>query len=106
MLGIWGSAFCATLAHYYKEVRPIIKGLAGFGGVDDLVEERNEDLIKLHPIHPGAIPNYALGLEGQLPSTCPISIHKDKYLELMDAVSLGSLLRTGRPYALPMKKPE
>lgn len=106
MLGIWGSAFCATLAHYYKEVRPIIKGLAGFGGVDDLVEERNEDLIKLHPIHPGAVPNYVLGLEGQLPSTCPISIHKDEYLELMDAVSFGSPTHRGHHYSLPMEKPK
>ena len=88
MMGIWGSAFCATLAHYYKEVRPIIKGLAGFGGIDGLIEERNEDLGKLHPIQPGAIPNYALGLENVLPPTCPESIFKDKYLELMDAVRL------------------
>ena len=86
MMGIWGSAFCATLAHYYKEVRPVIKGLEGFGGIDDLIEEKNDDLIKLHPINPGAIPNYALGLEGLLPSTCPKSIFKEKYLELMDAV--------------------
>lgn len=85
MLGIWGSAFCATLAHYYKEVRPIVKGLAGFAGINDLVEERNEDLIKLHPIQPGTMPNYALGLEGHLPSTCPKSVFNDKYLELMDA---------------------
>ena len=52
-MGIWGSAFCATLAHYYKEIRPIIKGLTGFGGIDDLIEERNNDLIKLHPVAPG-----------------------------------------------------
>ncbi len=87
MMGIWGSAFCATLAHYYKEVRPIIKGLAGFGGIDGLIEERNDDLIKMHPIDPGVIPNYALGLQGLLPATCPESMFKDDYLELMDAVS-------------------
>ena len=87
MLGIWGSAFCATLAHYYKEVRPLVKGLAGFGGIDDLIEEKNDELIKLHPIDPGAIPNYALGLEGQLSPTCPESIFKNSHLELMDAVS-------------------
>ncbi len=88
MMGIWGSAFCATLAHYYKEVRPVIKGLAGFGGIDGIIEEKNEDLSKLHPIQPGAIPNYALGLANLLPPTCPESIFKDKYLELMDAVRL------------------
>lgn len=101
MLGIWGSAFCATLAHYYKEVRPVIKGLAGFGGVDGLIEERNDDLVKLHPLQPGAIPNYALGLKDQLPPTCPDSIFNDNYLELMDAgmsnnLPLYPLLRKGR----------
>ena len=88
MMGIWGSAFCATLAHYYKEVRPVIKGLAGFGGIDGIIEEKNEDLSKLHPIQPGAIPNYALGLQNLLPPTCPESAFKDEYLELMDAVRL------------------
>ena len=87
MMGVWGSAFCATLAHYYKEVRPIVKGLIGFAGIDDLIEGRNDDLIKVHPIDPGSIPNYALGLEGLLPATCPKSIFQDRYLELMDAVS-------------------
>ena len=87
MMGVWGSAFCATLAHYYKEVRPVVKGLIGFAGIDDLIEGRNDDLIKVHPIDPGSIPNYALGLEGLLPATCPKSIFQDKYLELMDAVS-------------------
>jgi phospholipase A2 len=44
LLGIFGSAFCATLAHYYKEIRPVVKGLTGFGGIDDLIEGRNDDL--------------------------------------------------------------
>ena len=87
MMGIWGSAFCATLAHYYKEVRPVIKGLGGFGGIDGLIEDRNDEMIKMHPIDPGAIPNYAIGLQDRLPRTCPKSIFKDDYLELMDAVS-------------------
>lgn len=82
LMGIWGSAFCATLAHYYKEVRPIVKNLAGLGGLDDMIEEKNDELIKLHPIDPGQIPNYALGLESVLPSTCPESIFKSPYLEL------------------------
>ena len=88
MMGIWGSAFCATLAHYYKEVRPVIRGLKGFGGIDDLIEEKDDDLTKIHPIEPGTIPNFALGLEDQLPRTCPESVFKDSHWELMDAVSL------------------
>ena len=75
------------LAHYYKEVRPVLKGLVGFGGIDALIDEKEDDLIKLHPIEPGTIPNFARGLGNQLPSTCPKSIFDDEYLELMDAVS-------------------
>ena len=82
LMGIWGSAFCATLAHYYKEIRPIVQNLAGFGGIDELIEGKNEELIKVHPIDPGQIPNYALGLKGVLPSTCPDSIFKTPYLDL------------------------
>lgn len=101
LMGIWGSAFCATLAHYYKEVRPVVKGLAGFGGIDDLLEEKNDDLIKMHPIQPGAIPNYARGLTGQLPPLTPKSVVTDDYLELMDAgmsnnLPIYPLLRQGR----------
>ena len=87
LMGIWGSAFCATLAHYYKEIRPILKGLAGFGGIDQMMEEMNHDLIKMHPFDPGAVPNFTLGIEDQVPKSCPQSIFKNDYLELMDAVS-------------------
>ncbi|KAL9131597.1 MAG: hypothetical protein Q9217_000485 [Psora testacea] len=101
LLGIWGSAFCATLAHYYKEIRPVVKSLSGFGGIDQMLEEKNDELIKVHPLDPGAIPNYALGLENQLPATCPKSIFQNDYLELMDAgmsnnLPLYPLLRQGR----------
>lgn len=85
MMGIWGSAFCATLAHYYKEIRPILKGITGFGGVDDIIEERNDDLTKLHPIEPASIPNYVLGLRERLPRTCPEGIFKSEHLQLADA---------------------
>ncbi|MCJ1255239.1 hypothetical protein MMC24_003055 [Lignoscripta atroalba] len=101
LMGIWGSAFCATLSHYYKEIRPVVKGLAGFGGIDELIEERNNDLVKVHPIGPASIPNYALGLEDRLPPTCPKSIFSASHLQLMDAGMSNNLpiypfLRPGR----------
>ena len=101
LLGIWGSAFCATLSHYYKEIRPLVKGLTGFSGIDELIEERNEDLIKLHPIGAASIPNYALGLKDRLPPTCPNSISQTSHLQLMDAgmsnnLPIYPLLRPGR----------
>lgn len=101
MMGIWGSAFCATLSHYYKEIRPIVKGLAGFAGIDSLIAEKDEDLVKVHPIDPASIPNFALGMKESLPATCPESIHKASHLQLMDAgmsnnLPIYPLLRPGR----------
>jgi phospholipase A2 len=101
MMGIWGSAFCATLSHYYKEIRPVVKGLAGFGGIDSLLEEKNEDLIKIHPIDPATVPNFALGMESRLPSSAPKSIFKNSHIQLMDAgmsnnLPIYPLLRPGR----------
>ncbi|KAF2817344.1 FabD/lysophospholipase-like protein [Mytilinidion resinicola] len=101
LMGIWGSAFCATLSHYYREIRPIMRGLAGFDGIDQLISERDEELIKLHPIDPAGIPNFALGMRDVLPSSCPESIHKTANLQLMDAgmsnnLPIYPLLRPGR----------
>lgn len=101
MLGIWGSAFCATLSHYYKEIKPALVGLAGFGGLDSLLEGKNEDLVKIHPIDPATIPNFVYGMEDQLPSSCPASIFKTDRIQLMDAgmsnnLPIYPLLRPGR----------
>jgi cytosolic phospholipase A2 len=100
-MGIWGSAFCATLSHYYKEIRPAVKNLAGFGGLDALISEKDEDLIKVHPIDPATIPNFALGMRNYLPETCPESLLKAQTLQLMDAgmsnnLPIYPLLRPGR----------
>lgn len=101
LMGIWGSAFCATLSHYYKEVRPLVKGLAGFGGIDSLIQGKNQDLVRVHPIDPAAIPNYVAGMKGQLPASCPESIFQSSHLRLMDAgmsnnLPIYPLLRPGR----------
>lgn len=101
LLGIWGSAFCATLSHYYKEVRPLVRGLTGFGAIDSMVVEKDADLTKLHPIDPASIPNFAANLKDLLPSGCPQSIHKATHLQLMDAgmsnnLPIYPLLRPGR----------
>ncbi|KAJ5974483.1 hypothetical protein N7481_011693 [Penicillium waksmanii] len=87
LMGVWGSAFCATLSHYYKEVRPLVKSLAGFGGIDSLIQGKNQDLIRVHPIDPAAIPNY--------------SIFHSSHLRLMDAgmsnnLPIYPLIRPGR----------
>lgn len=101
LMGVWGSAFCATLSHYYKEVRPLVKGLAGFGGIDTLIQGKNQDLIRVHPIDPAAIPNFVIGMKDQLPASCPESIFNSSHLNLMDAgmsnnLPIYPLIRPGR----------
>ena len=101
LMGIWGSAFCATLSHYYKEIRPVVRGIAGFGGIDSLIQGKSKDLVRVHPIDPATIPNYVLGMRDQLPSTCPESILQSQHLRLMDAgmsnnLPIYPLLRPGR----------
>jgi phospholipase A2 len=101
MMGIWGSAFCATLSHYYREIRPVMKSLKGFGGIDSMIAERDEDLVKVHPIDPATIPNFALGMREQLPASCPESIFHSPHLQLMDAgmsnnLPIYPILRSGR----------
>lgn len=101
LLGMFGSAFCATLSHYYREVRPLVRSMSGLGAVDELIWGRNEDLSKVHPIDPAKIPNFAYQMDGQLPKTTPESIYKDEYLQLMDAgmsnnLPIYPLLRPGR----------
>ncbi|KAK3721728.1 hypothetical protein LTR37_002893 [Vermiconidia calcicola] len=100
MMGVWGSAFCATLSHYYKEVRPILKA-AGLDKFNTLLSGKDDDLVKTHPIDPAVIPNFALGLRSRLPETVPESIHEAKHLQLMDAgmsnnLPIYPLLRPGR----------
>lgn len=101
LMGVWGSAFCATLAHYYKEIRPALRGIAGFNGIDSLIEGKNEDLTRVHPIDPATIPNFVLGMKDKLPKSCPESIFEDSHLRLMDAgmsnnLPIYPLLREGR----------
>jgi phospholipase A2 len=101
LMGVWGSAFCATLSHYYKEIRPLVKGLAGFGGIDTLIQGKDQDLIKVHPIDPAGIPNYVMGMKDQLPGSCPESIFRNDHLRLMDAgmsnnLPIYPLIRPGR----------
>ena len=101
LMGIFGSAFCATLSHYYREVRPLVQSISGLGGIDDLIYQRNEDLSKVHPIDPATVPNFAYAMDGKLPKTVPPTIYKSKYIQLMDAgmsnnLPIYPLLRPGR----------
>lgn len=101
LFGTFGSAFCATLSHYYREIRPLVLSLSGFGAVDEMIYGREEDLSKVHPINPATLPNFAYGMKDALPKIAPKSIYENEYLELMDAgmsnnLPIYPLLRPGR----------
>ncbi|AEO66896.1 uncharacterized protein THITE_2115438 [Thermothielavioides terrestris NRRL 8126] len=101
LLGIWGSAFCATLSHYYREIRPLVKSLTGLQSVDELIWGHNKDLSKVHPIEPASIPNFVHGMYGQLPQAVPQAVYDNEHIQLMDAgmsnnLPIYPLLRPGR----------
>ncbi|KAI1353756.1 acyl transferase/acyl hydrolase/lysophospholipase [Xylaria sp. FL0043] len=100
--GIFGSAFCATLSHYYREIRPLVRSITGFGTIDEMIHGYSEDLEKVHPFDPASIPNFAYGMDSnKLRFTTPTNIHKKEYIQLMDAgmsnnLPIYPLLRPGR----------
>jgi phospholipase A2 len=101
LMGIFGSAFCASLSLYYREIRPLVKSLTGFSTIDELIHGRNEDLEKVHPIDPASIPNFVYGMDDELRFTTPTAITKTPYIQLMDAgmsnnLPIYPLLRPGR----------
>ncbi|KAI1377759.1 FabD/lysophospholipase-like protein [Hypoxylon crocopeplum] len=101
MMGIFGSAFCATLSHYYREIRPLVKSLTGFSTIDEMIYGYNKDLEKVHPVDPAQIPNFTYNMEGKLRFTTPTTIHNNEYIQLMDAgmsnnLPIYPLLRPGR----------
>lgn len=101
-MGIWGSAFTATLYHYYREIQPAIQSLAGFTNLDSILTARNDDLIKVHPIEPASVPNFVFNVQPHLlPVTTPRSLLSSTHLQLMDAgmsnnLPIYPLLRPGR----------
>ncbi|KAL6703377.1 hypothetical protein ACN47E_009719 [Coniothyrium glycines] len=101
LMGIWGSAFCATLSHYYKEIKPLVRGILGMSSIDAMIAERDDDMVKVHPIDPASIPNYAIGMRELLPPSCPEGIFQQKNFQFMDAgmsnnLPIYPLLRPGR----------
>lgn len=101
LLGIFGSAFCATLHHYYREIRPVVRSMTGLEALDEMISGKSEDLSKVHPFDPATIPNFAHGMHGKLLKTTPEGMYDDSYLQLMDAgmsnnLPIYPLLRPGR----------
>jgi phospholipase A2 len=73
----------------------------GFGGIDEMIEGRNDDLVKMHPIEPASIPNFAYAMDGKLGPETPTEIYKNEHIQLMDAgmsnnLPIYPILRPGR----------
>ncbi|KFH44545.1 Cytosolic phospholipase A2-like protein [Hapsidospora chrysogenum ATCC 11550] len=101
LLGVFGSAFCATLKHYYREIQPLVKSITGLSVLDEVISDKSDDLGKVHPIDPARIPNFAYQMQGKLAKTAPTKIYEEDYIQLMDAgmsnnLPIYPLLRPGR----------
>lgn len=83
LCGIFGSAFCATLSHYYQEIRPFMTSVSWLATLDEMVLQRTETLRTVHPFDPATVPNYVKGMKDQLPPTCPVSLFESEDIQLM-----------------------
>ncbi|KAH9811818.1 acyl transferase/acyl hydrolase/lysophospholipase [Melampsora americana] len=83
--GIFASAFTATLAHYYQEVKPGLVMLPFFKAFDTYVSSFESDLSTLHPFPPAELPNFLRGLHGQLEPGISAAVTERETLGFMDA---------------------
>ncbi|KAI0078788.1 FabD/lysophospholipase-like protein [Panus rudis PR-1116 ss-1] len=87
LTGIFGSAFCASLKHYFKEIQPTLKLLPFqlYDWLEDIVTENERDLGLIHPVFPDQIPNFLKGLDGQLRDGSPPDLAERDFMTFMDA---------------------
>ncbi|CAG8528968.1 7843_t:CDS:2 [Paraglomus brasilianum] len=99
LLGVFGSAFCATLAHYYNEIRACLP--AGFltETLDKMVKEYEKNISTIHPISPACFPNFVYKMTELPPAVS--SLAEKENICLMDSgvdnnIPFYPLLRKGR----------
>ncbi|KAG8892343.1 hypothetical protein FRB99_002794, partial [Tulasnella sp. 403] len=93
LAGIYASAFCASLQHYYQEVKPLLSQLPAvvYNWITDIVNEREDSFDVMHPVPldqaRGAllIPNFVRGLQGHLREGSPEGVEEPATIGLMDA---------------------
>ncbi|KAI9069393.1 FabD/lysophospholipase-like protein [Trametes sanguinea] len=87
LAGIFGSAFCASLKHYFREIEPVLKLLPVqlYSWLEEIVTENEGDLGLIHPVLPDQLPNFLKGLGGQLRYGSPPDITEHDTLSFMDA---------------------
>ncbi|KAF9425964.1 hypothetical protein BGZ94_007069 [Podila epigama] len=98
LLGTFGSAFTATLADYYKEVRPLLNK-AMSDSMDAYIKEYMEGMSLIHPLSPSCFPNPIYKLPNPEPEVELFSQRKNLYLNdagMDNNLPLYPLLRPGR----------
>ncbi|KAI9030730.1 acyl transferase/acyl hydrolase/lysophospholipase [Phycomyces nitens] len=106
MMGVFGSAFAASLVQFYQEIRNFLPKHA-IEASDDIVIRYQESMSNYHPISPASFPNpfYNLPEYGPIEEGCtfsrPSSLIESEELCLMDAgmdnnIPFYPLLRQGR----------
>lgn len=97
---VFASAFCATLQHYYKEIKPLIKTFPYAKEVDDFVRmsiffcvelsslrrpgQYEDPLSSIHPFPPTSYPNPFKGLQDRFRKGGAASLAEEENLSLMD----------------------
>ncbi|CAG8522820.1 5512_t:CDS:2 [Paraglomus occultum] len=99
LIGVFGSAFCATLAHYYNEIRACLPGGFLTDTLDKMVKEYEKNISTIHPISPACFPNFVYKMTELPPAVS--SIAEKKNICLMDSgvdnnIPFYPLLRKGR----------
>ncbi|EMD34109.1 hypothetical protein CERSUDRAFT_86863 [Gelatoporia subvermispora B] len=87
LMGIFGSAFCASLKLYFNEIRPTLQALPIqlIKWLEEIITDNERDLELIHPVFPDQLPNFLKGLDGQLRDGSPPDITERNSLAFMDA---------------------
>ncbi|KAF8322241.1 FabD/lysophospholipase-like protein [Clavulina sp. PMI_390] len=83
--GIFASAFCASLQHYFNEARPLLRQLpiGLYDWLARIIEENEAEIDAMHAVVPNALPNYVKGLDGELRAGSPPQITEPDNLGFM-----------------------
>ncbi|KAF9094572.1 hypothetical protein BGX29_009449 [Mortierella sp. GBA35] len=98
LLGTFGSAFTATLADYYNEVRPLLNK-AMSDSMDAYINDYLDGMSLIHPLSPSCFPNPIYKLPNPEPEAEAFSQRKNIYLNdagMDNNLPLYPLLRPGR----------
>ncbi|KAI0091361.1 FabD/lysophospholipase-like protein [Irpex rosettiformis] len=100
LAGILGSAFCASLKHYFQEIRPTLEVLPSqlYNWLQEIITENEEDLGLIHPVMPDQVPNFLRGLDGQMRIGSPPDLSDREYMTFMVGGQIFCVTELNIPY--------